>query len=205
MCGVSASFGTSGGMQLMQSITGAFSSMQQQRAQAADQAARIEIGKREWDAAAKRKRMDAIYTMQEAELAQRQANDAATQSKSEIAREMLRAREEAKAAASAAGVVGNSLNRMLTDISYSEQQKKALVDTNRDNIVNTQQLQKHVAKDAAKMDPFYYTESSGGGIFNSMLGIIPGLFSLGGFSFGSSSCSTPTTTTTSSCSTSRIG
>jgi hypothetical protein len=185
----------------MQSLTGGMAQYQQQQQAAADHNTRIEIAKRQWDDEAKRRRIAALYEIQEADMAQRQANDASTQSKSEIAREMLRAREEAKAAASAAGVMGNSLNRMLTDMSITEQQKRALVDTNRDNIVNTQQLQKYKAIEGSKMDPLYYTEMEGGNFFSSMLGVIPSLFSLGNFSF-SSGCSP--TTTVSSCPPPRI-
>ena len=192
MCG---SLSGSAGLQMMSAFTNGISSYQQQQAAAAHQANQIEVGKRQLDSEYKSRVARAIYEMQESELAQQQANDSATQSKSEIAREMLRAREEAKAAASAAGVAGNSLNRMLTDISVTEQMKRAVVDTNRDNIVSTQQLQKHKSVEASKVSPFYYTEASGGNIFNSMLGVIPALFS--GFNF-SSSCS-PSSSTRSSC------
>ncbi|MCD7896374.1 MAG: hypothetical protein LUG50_06820 [Planctomycetaceae bacterium] len=191
MCG-SVGFQGVGGYQMLSAFTNSIAQQQQAQAQAAAQQAQIEIGKRQADDLYKRRVAEAIYEMQEADLAQRQANDAATQSKSEIAREMLRAKEEAKAAASAAGVTGNSLNRMLTDISFTEQQKMAVVDTNRDNIVSTQQLQKHKAIQSTKASPFYYTEpSSGGGIFNSMFSVIPSLFS--GLSFNTSYCSTPKT------------
>lgn len=188
MCG-SVGFQGTGGMQLLSAFTNSIAQQQQAKAQQANAQAQIEIGKRQLDDQYKRLVANAIYEMQEADLAQRQANDAATQSKSEIAREMLRAREEAKAAASAAGVQGNSLNRMLTDISFTEQQKKAVVDSNRDNIVSTQQLQKHKAIQSTKVSPFYYTEPEGGSIFNSMFSIIPSLFS--GLSFNTSYCSTP--------------
>lgn len=192
MCG-SVNMAGSNGLNLMSSITNSLSQYQQQKAQAANAAAHIEIGKRQLDNDYKMRVANAIYEMQEADLAQQQANDSATQSKTELAREMLRAREEAKAAASAAGVTGNSLSRMLTDLSVTEQQKRAVIDTNRDNIVNTQQLQKHKAIQSTKVSPFYYTEPDGGSIFNSMLGIVPSLFS--GFSF-SSSCTTPKTSST---------
>lgn len=187
MCG-SANFANNGGGGLSM-IANVFSGFAQQQQAAAQAKANIEIGKRQADDEYKRRVANAVLAMQESELAQTQANDSATQSKMEISREMLRAREEAKAAASAAGVAGNTLNRLVADISVTEQQKKAVVDTNRDNIVNTQQLQKHKAIQATKMSPFYYTEP--GGSWNSMLGIIPGLFS--GFNFNWSSCTTPTT------------
>lgn len=190
MCGSVGFTGNGGGLSMMANVFGGFAQQQEQAAQAK---AAIDIKKRQADDEYRRRVAEAVLTMQEAELAQTQANDSSTQSKMEISREMLRAREEAKAAASAAGVAGNTLNRIVSDISVTEQQKKAVVDTNRDNMVNTQQLQKHKAIQSTKMEPLYYTEP--GSSWNSMLGIIPGLFS--GFSFGTSSCTT--TTKRSSC------
>lgn len=178
---------------MLSAFTNSVAQAQQAKAAADHQRTLIEIGKRQADDQYKRLVANAIYEMQESDLAQRQANESATQSKGEIAREMLRARELAKASASAAGVTGNSLNRMLTDISFTEQQKKAVVDSNRDNIVDTQQLQKHKAIQSTTVSPFYYTEPSDGGIFNSMFSIIPSLFS--GLSFSTSTCSTPSKTT----------
>jgi hypothetical protein len=173
------------------------SGMAAQQSARANAEAQIEIGKRRADEEYKRRVTNAIFAMQESDMAQQQANAAAAQSKLEIAREMLRAREEAKATASGAGVIGNSVNRLLTDISFTEQQKRAVVETNRQNIVKTQQFQKHKAIASTKMDPFYYTEPGDddmGGLFGSMLGVIPGLFS--GFSF---SCTPPKASVTSAC------
>ncbi len=198
MCGSVGFAEGGGGMQILSAFTNSIAGAQKAREDAARAEASIEIGKRQLDDTYKQRVADAIYAMQEADLAQKQAGEAATQSKSEIAREMLRAREAAKAAASAAGVTGNSLNRLLTDISFTEQQKKAVADSNRDNIVVTQQMQKHKAIESSKVSPFYYTEpGGGGGIFNSMFSVIPALFS--GLNFTATSCATPPQTQKSSC------
>jgi hypothetical protein len=206
MCGA-ASFSTAGsggggfgfsldGTSMLNMAASTMRGMAEQRAVRANAEAQIEIGKRRADEEYRRRVTNAIYSMQEADMAQRQANVSAAQSKFEIAREMLRAREEARASASGAGVIGNSVNRILTDISFTEQQKRAVAETNRRNIVQTQQFQKHKAIQSTKMDPFYYTKpgDDSSGIFGSVLGMLPGLFS--GFSF---SCATPRATTTSSC------
>jgi hypothetical protein len=191
MCG-SIGGGTGGGssLSILSNVLGGMAQQQQAQAQAK---AQIEIGKRQADDEYRRRVANAIYAMQESDLAQTQANDSATQSKMEIARDMLRAREEAKAAASAAGVAGNTLNRLVADISVTEQQKRAVVDSNRENIVHTQQLQKHKAIQSTHMDPFYYTEPGGG--WNSMLGIVPALFSGFNFNFSSSGCAPSRSTT----------
>lgn len=184
--------GGSSGMGLLANTLG---SVTQSISGSLNNKAQIEAGKRQADDTYKRLVANAIYEMNEAELAQQQANEASTQSKSEIAREMMRAREETKAAASAAGLNGNSLSRLLTDISFTEQQKKAVTDSNRDNIVHTQQLQKQKAIASTEMSPFYYNEQNmGAGLFNSMLGVVPALFS--GFNFSSNCASKKTTTTT---------
>lgn len=200
MCG-SVNFQGSGGMGLMSSLVGAFAEQRKQADSYARDMASIEIQKRRLDDEYRRRVVGAIYEMQEAHMAQNQANEAATQSKGEIAREMLRAREEARAAASAAGVGGNTLNRLLTDISFTEQQKLAVADTNRNNIVAAQQMQKHKAIENSKVNPFYYTTpSKGGGFLNSMISVVPALFS--GFSFGSVGCAPSTTRQSTTC---RVG
>ena len=188
--GGSIGFNSGNGLSMLASTLSAFARQQQE---AANAKAQIEIGKRRYDEEQRRRVADAIFTMQEAGMAQQQANEQATQSKMEIAREMLRAKEESRAAASAAGIAGNVVNRMVTDISVTEQQKRAVVDSNRDAIVTTQQIQKHKAKQSTKMDPFYYTKPGSG--FNSMLGIVPGLFSGFNFDFSWASCGSKGTKT----------
>ena len=187
MCGgnASVSFGGAQGMEMLSGMFSSIAQVQQQNAAADAQRAQIEAQKRQMDAQYEMLVAEAIQKMQQASLAEVQAGEAAAMSKMETAREALRARELAKASASAAGVGGNTLNRIVADISFTEQQKKAVAEAERRNIVNDQQIQKQNAILSTKMTPMYYTEPEDGNYFNSMFSVLPGL--LGGFSF---SCGT---------------
>lgn len=186
MCsGNTGSLGSSWGMEMMGGLFDSIGKVQQQNAAADRERAKIEADKRQMDAKYEMLVADAVQKMQQASLAETQANESATISKMETAREALRARELAKASASTAGVQGNTLNRIVSDISFTEQQKKAVAEMDRRNLVNDQQIQKQNAILSTKMVPMYYTEPEDGNYFNSMFSVIPGL--LGNFSF---SCGT---------------
>lgn len=186
MCsGNTGSLSGSWGTEMIAGLFDSIGKVQQQNAAADRERAKIEAEQRQMDAKYEMLVADAIQKMQQASLAETQANDASTMSKMETAREALRARELAKASASGAGVTGNTLNRIVSDISFTEQQKKAVAEMDRRNIVNDQQIQKQNAILSTKMVPMYYTEPEDGSYFNSMFSVLPGL--LGNFSF---SCGT---------------
>lgn len=190
MCSGSASgggFGASQGMEIISNLFGSIAQVQQQSAAVDAQRAEIEAQKRRMDDQYDLLVTKAIQEMQQASVAEQQAQDKAVMSKSEIAREMMRARELARASASNAGVAGNTLNRLVADISFTEQQKKAVVEQDRENFINQQQMQKQNAILSTKMVPMYYTEPEEPNYFSSMFSVIPGLFSNLNFSCGTTS------------------
>lgn len=195
MCGGTISMGGAGGNMGMQLLSGFFNSIGQtmQQQQAYDQQmAQIEMQKRRMDDEYQMRVANAILNIQHANSTQQQANDAASLEKSEVAREMLRAREAAKASAAAAGVAGNTLNRLVSDISVTEQQKLAVIEVSRGNTISEQQMAKQKAYQSTKMSPFRYYVGEEPSFANSMFSLIPSLF--GSFSYTPTSCAPAQTT-----------
>ena len=120
-----------------------------------DAQASWEINKRQADDRKKQLDANAIYQMQQLDAAQMEANEAATEQKSQIARDMLRAKAQAQLAASEAGVGGNSADRILADINFTEQSKLGAVESSRENQISALQTDKHNVRQSTEMVPIY--------------------------------------------------
>ena len=98
---------------------------------------------------------NAILQLQQLQNAQQEVNDAAVEQKSEIARELMRAKEMAKLSAGEANISGNSVDRIMSDLGFTEQSKLAAVEATRQNQVTQLQTEKMGAKQSAMMAPIY--------------------------------------------------
>lgn len=120
-----------------------------------DSLAAWEINKKQADDEQKMRDANATYQMQQLYAAQQEANESATEQKSQIAREMMKAKAQAELAAGEAGVGGNSVNRILADISFTEQAKIGAVEASRANQVSALQTDKYNTRQSAKQVPIY--------------------------------------------------
>lgn len=98
---------------------------------------------------------NAILQLQQIQNAQQEVNDAAVEQKSEIARELMKAREMAKLSAGEANVSGNAVDRIMSDLGFTEQSKLAAVEATRQNQVLQLQAEKMNAKQSAAVAPIY--------------------------------------------------
>jgi hypothetical protein len=179
---------SSGGLAMLSGLFSGMAQSMQAQAQYDQQMATIEAGKRAKDDEYKFKVANAILQQQQAVASINQANDAAAMQKSEIAREMLRAREAAKASAAAAGVAGNTVNRLVADLSFTEQQKLSAVELSRSNHASEQLMQQQNAIQGSKVSPFRYYVGDRPSFFNSIAGLIP--LAMSGFgAWGAAGCS----------------
>ena len=119
------------------------------------QQANWEMDKRQADDRKKQLNAAAIYQMQQLDAAQQEANEAATEQKSQIARDMLKAKAQAELAAGEAGVGGNSVDRILADINFTEQAQLSAVEASRANQVSAIQADKHNTVNTTRMSPIY--------------------------------------------------
>lgn len=122
----------------------------------------ISMRKRQLDAEYQNKVTSAIQEMQTASLSQQYANDSSTQQKLELAREMLAAREQSKAAASMGGVAGNSLQRTVNSNLADEQLKRAGIETERQYAMHAGQLSKSKAVNSTKSTSYVYAKRKSG-------------------------------------------
>ena len=114
-----------------------------------------EINKRQADDRKRQLNAAAVLEMQQLEAAQMETNEAAAEEKSQIVRDMMKAKAQAELAASEAGVGGNSVDRILADINFTEQSKLGAVESTRENRVNAFQTQKHGVRNNTQMSPIY--------------------------------------------------
>lgn len=130
----------------------------------------------------------AAVNYQQIGLAEQQANMAATEQKSEIAREMLRARAEVQAAASSSGLGGQGVNRFLSDIGFTENQKIAAVEESRVGKIDQLESEKQGVYEASKVQPAYGAIGAPPGLggmnyLTAALNGLGGFLNSGGFSF----------------------
>jgi hypothetical protein len=190
--GTGASSGGVGfnGLGLLNAFVSSMGQYAQANAQYEQQLAAIESTKRSMDDEYNLRVARATLQQQQAAASMTQANDAAAMQSNEVTREMMRAREAALASAQAAGVAGNTLNRLTADISYTQSQKLAAIELSRGNQNSEQLMQQQNAIQETKMKPFRYSISEPN-VFNSMFSLLPA--ALGAFgAWGASGCNTTT-------------
>lgn len=98
---------------------------------------------------------NAILQLQQALAGQQEINEAAAEQKSEIARELLRAKEQAKLSAGEANISGNVVDRIMSDIGFTEQSKIAAVEASRENQVGQIQSEKFNIEQSRRQAPIY--------------------------------------------------
>lgn len=162
MCTGSTSAYTMGTLNFAQTLFGGMEKQQQQQQYYAsalqsyyNAQANWEINKRQADDAKRMRDAAARIQLLQLEAAQQEANDAATEQKIEIVRELMRAKEQAKAAAGEANVSGNGVQRILSDIGFTEQAKLGAVEASRANQVSALQAEKLGVVNATDMAPIY--------------------------------------------------
>lgn len=181
-----------------QSLASQRSNYEQQLSQHQAAMVNAEITRRRTDDEARVRNAEALLKYQQIQIAQQEANAAATQEKTDAARETLKARALTKLAASESGVAGVSVGRQDIDLAYTQGQKNAAIETTRVSSINQLQSEKTAAYLSAYTQPAYiYTgEAPAWGGYNYLtagLGGLTGFLGSGGnFSFlsGLGSCRT---------------
>lgn len=160
----------------------------QQRADYASQLARNEIEKRQQEDIAQTRAKEAILHFQQLQLAEQEANAAATEQKSQTARELMRARSLVKASAAGAGISGNVVDRAMVDMGFTEGQKMAAIETSRVSAIDQAENEKIAANLRAQMQPVYTTigevpRFGGKNFLAAALSGLGGFVGNGGFDF----------------------